>query len=518
MSLTHDQIYIDPHYNIIDTVTITIPGNKTLLANAQLNISFGRKYGLFGINGSGKSTLLRNIAANQESVVYIDQEAPLNNSATVYDEVKNSNITNLRLTARLAILEAIETPTDEDMDEMNTIYDQMDHTDEARVHKILHGLGFNKDDQQRQICHFSGGFRMRIALAKALYLKPPILLLDEPNNHLDLDSMIWLTQYLAEEWTNTLILVSHDRHFLNSVCTDIIHLADKQLYYYTGNYDKFVYERDEQLRIATKKWQHVQSEIKGMRRKNMTKEKIDEYMKTNAMYEPKKPYRVRLNFGHANHIQDTIVHFDHADIGYDGKILISDVSLDINMASKYIIVGKNGVGKTTLFKTIMHQIPVLSGEYHKNTVARIGYYHQHATDVLPLDMTPVQYISSLDAVLGEQDVRKYLGTVGLDGTLHHQKIRILSGGQKSRVLFVSVFVQKPHIMLLDEPTNHLDIATIDALIASLNDYNGAILMTTHNIDVIEKTGHTFSVLEICDGMIEETDFESYSEKVLVTDD
>lgn len=539
---------IDEHLNIRDTITLTVSittdtnkgSVRTLLDAADLNLIYGHKYGLLGNNGTGKTTLLKHIYNTHRDhpsvhVFYVDQESAAiihgEQDIPIFELVLRANTRRTALIQqRDAIYARLEADYSEELiHEMTEIDTQLDamgaDRDESTVRRILHGLGILAHEQMCALSHFSGGYRMRVALAKALYLQPHILLLDEPNNHLDLNAMIWLTDYLANTWRNGLVVVSHDKHFLNAICTDIVLLRDRKLEYFTGNYDSYLHTSVEQERIREKKWKQVQAEIKGMVRKSTPKEKVDVYRAENACWEPRKPYRVQLQFPEPTFVDTELVRLSNATLGYrsvsvDGdmtdKTLLTEVDLDLNPDSKYIIVGANGSGKTTLFRTLTGEIPLLGGTIWRHDRVRIGYYSQHATDALPADMDPVQYIQSLDPKLTEHDIRRLLGTIGLDGQLHHQTIRLLSGGQKSRVLFISVIVQRPHIMLLDEPTNHLDMPTIDALIESVIAYPSAILITTHNIELIERTDGIFQILEISatDHCIYETEFEDYRASVL----
>lgn len=495
---------------VVPNITVAHP-NNILLDNTDLKIVFGRKYALIGNNGTGKSSLLKYICDNKDkfpdiTIMSVEQEAQ-QSEKNVFDEVISVN------TERLHLFDLLEKEQDLlKLEEISNKLDDMDaYNHESIVRRILYGLGFDSLLQDRPVSTFSGGFRMRISLAKALYLQPDVLLLDEPNNHLDLNSIIWLTNYLVL-WKKTLLIVSHDKNFINEICTDTIHLESKKLYYYKGNYDKYLQGVKLRDLERDKKWKNVQRVIKEMRNKHMVKNEIDKYILKNECLRPLKPYKINLNFGTPSLLNSIIVNITNLSIGYSTPI-VSNINLEIGLNTKYVLVGKNGAGKTTLFKTIMKKINPISGTCEVNGRARIGYYNQHATDVLPGLLTPCEYIQSLDKTLDIQLIRKYLGIIGLEGKLHNNKIETLSGGQKSRVLFVSVFVMKPHLLLLDEPTNHLDMATIDGLIKSINSYEGSIIVSTHNIELINSI--KMSVLEICDDTLKvNVNFEDYCARIL----
>lgn len=501
----------------IPNLTLSYPGT-ILLDNTDLKIVFGQKYALIGNNGIGKSSLLKYIYDNKHffsdiSIMNVEQESSSSNKS-VFDEVIEAN------TYRVNLLKQLDLETE--IENINCIEQLLNNIDsdshESIVRRILFGLGFNNTDQTRAVSTFSGGFRMRISLAKALYLKPDVLLLDEPNNHLDLDSIIWLTDYLTKTWKNTLVVISHDKNFINEICTDTIHIESKKLTYYKGNYDKYIQGKKLKELEREKKWKGIQNTVKQMRAKNATKTEINKYLLKNEFYKPQKPYLPNLHFGIPTLINAPIIALNNVSIGYSkSNPIVSNINLEIGLETKYVIVGKNGSGKTTLFKTIMNKISTLDGSIIISDRARIGYYNQHATDILPLNQSPCEYLISIDKTLDIQTIRKYLGIIGLDGKLHTKPISTLSGGQKSRVLFVSVIITKPHLLLLDEPTNHLDMDTIDGLINSINDYQGSIIVSTHNIDLIKRiTCHNDTkIMEINNNeLIIDINFNSYCEKIL----
>lgn len=503
---------------ILENIKVVVP-NKVLLQNTSLKVVKGRKYALIGRNGVGKTTLLKQIATRilpvpkHIDIYYVEQESISSTEKTVYETVISANRKRLKLLKELEELES-DLSNEKSLHryvELSEKVSNLDvYKDESIVRCILSGLGFNQEEQDSPTCRFSGGWRMRISLAEALYMRPKLLLLDEPTNHLDLEAVVWLTHYL-QRWKNTLIVITHSMDFLNEVCTDVVHLSNQKLNYYRGNYNKFLKGLELQQRTNKKEWKKVQSAIKGMRRKNATKLEIKVYLDKNSQYAPEKPYKVNLDFGEILEFDHTIVSTANITFGF-GTALFRNINLEISSGDRLCIVGKNGVGKSTFLKLLYGELQPTSGYITRDSRAKVGYYHQHATDVLPLELNAVQHLQTLDKNLDIQSARKILGTIGLDSKVHLQRIDSLSGGQKSRVLFASLFVMHPNLVLLDEPTNHLDLETIEALIDSINKYTGAVILVTHDINLIEST--ECNLLELVGGKLVNTNFEEYCYKIL----
>jgi ATP-binding cassette subfamily F protein 1 len=512
-------------------ISLSVPG-KTLLINTDLNINEGSKYALIGYNGVGKTTLLRNIfkkswkIPKNADIFYVEQEVVADPNKTVFQMVIDANVERRSLLNRYNVLQKlveVDDVSDKNFEEYTQVVDQLKvigaDKDESIVRYVLHGLGFEGEDQNRPTSEFSGGWRMRISLARALYLKPQLLLLDEPTNHLDLNAAIWLTTYLSSEWKNTLIVISHDKNFINDVCTNVIHLYKQKLFYYKGNYDKYLKTKAINDRQLEKEWKKVQRRVIEMKNKSVSKKKVNEFLSNYNHLKPTKPYKMNMDFGKVTQLKSPVIEITNITFGYDAHDhLFEQINKIIDLGTRVAIVGKNGIGKTTFIKCILsaynkeNQFTLANGNINIDRRAKIGYYNQHAADILPLDETPIDYLLSIDSSLGYQDARKFLGSIGLEGNLHKSKIRTLSGGQKSRVVFAGLFVLNPHIIFLDEPTNHLDIETTTALIDGINEFNGGVIMVTHDIELIQETDAKLWELE--NKKINETFYEEYEDKVL----
>jgi len=543
--------------NISTIFDLSINGNgQKLLENTKLIISNGEKYGLVGKNGIGKTSLLNyiyQVYSSNNDIYMVNQEIKITDDNVINYILQSNQKRNDLIDRYNKINEKMNNETHEKMNNEtyekmnNETYEKMNNEthdtilkefkeiteimnnleidkDESKIKKILYGLGFTIEDQNKSVSTFSGGWKMRISLATALFNKPELLLLDEPTNHLDLEACIWLTEYLSE-WKNTLLIVSHDIHFLDNICTQIMHINNdtKKLKYYKGNYTKYEKMKEVDDKTLENEWNKLEKTISDMKKKSTKKEIIDEYIKKKNLEPKPKPYKILVEFPEVGLIEGNIIECNDISFGYSkDKLLFKNISFGIDMNSRITFVGKNGIGKTTLMNILLGKLEAsgicsnklsYNDDYIRRDLRlRIEYYSQHAIQELPHEMTPMEYIGTINKKADISYIRKLLGKIGINGDLQQRPIKSLSGGQKVRVAFVAIQIQNPHLIILDEPTNHLDIETIQALIKGINEYNGGVLMITHDIRLITETN---SVLyQITEDGIYETTYDEYENEIL----
>ena len=527
----------------VASFTITAAG-KSLLVNAELKITLGRRYGLVGPNGHGKTTLLRHIADKRALHLPLDLDALLCEQEVVADDtpaiqvVLKSDTKRVKLEEELA---ALNLSADPDSDRVNQIYTELNamgaDSAEARARRILAGLGFSTHEMQdRPTKNFSGGWRMRVSLARALFMEPQLLLLDEPTNHLDLNAVIWLDNYL-QGWKKTVIVVSHDQSFLDNVCTDIIHLDQLRLFYYRGNYSQFKKMHVQKMREHEKKFEKQEKEIKQLKKSGKSTKQAEKVVKEQrgrkeGEVQPQdlltkvKEYKVKFKFDDPGELQPPILKVNGVSFRYSdkGPWIFENIEFGIDMpsgdddpdvvsSSRVAILGPNGVGKSTFLKLLSGEILPTKGEVERNRKARIAKFDQHSGEHLTGEESPTQYLMNLFD-LAYQDARKQLGSFGLVSHAHTIPNSQLSGGQKSRVALCEIALKKPHILILDEPTNNLDIESIDALADALNAYKGGVVVVTHDERLILETRCNLFVIEN-KGIFElEGDFDDYRLEIL----
>jgi len=482
----------------IKQVTIA-PRGIPLLIDTDVTINQNRKYGLIGLNGSGKSTLLEQLASRQLPVqdcvdmLYVRQEMEGSDKTPIECVIESdTERTKLLLEERILKKKLDDDFDNEAQDRLLVVYDKLKsigaYTANTRAKNILFGLQFTEEMQHKPTNELSGGWRMRVALACALFVQPKLLLLDEPTNHLDLNASIWLEAYLAK-YNKTLILVSHDRDFLNNIVTDIIHLNNKKLTYYKGNYDSFV------------------------KNSNINKKQEEKLFKKTGQ-KINKDKTVQFIFRNPDKLKIPVIQIKQVDFSYDDYLIFNNLELNIDCNSKIAIIGPNGSGKTTLIKLITKELNPTNGEIYHNNNLRIAKFSQHFVDQLDMDISPVEYINSKFKELKTQEIRNSLGMFGIHGTTQEQQISLLSGGQKSRVCLCEISLTMPHILFLDEPTNHLDIASVDALADALIQFKGGIVFITHDQRLVSQVA---SELWVCGNnkvIRYEGTFDDYKQEII----
>ncbi|KAF8837948.1 hypothetical protein BDN67DRAFT_972272 [Paxillus ammoniavirescens] len=496
----------------LPSIDVNFASNR-ILSGASLTLAYGRRYGLIGRNGVGKSTLLKHIAMREVpipahiTILFVEQEI-VGDDTTALESVLKADVwrdhllkEEATLNAKLAELEKegddkrFEDAREEASSRMAEVHARLSDMDAesgpSRAATLLAGLGFSEADQSKPTKSFSGGWRMRLALARALFVKPALLLLDEPSNHIDLNALAWLEDYL-QTWPGTLLVVSHDRAFLDSVATDIIHQHSGRLDYYKGNFTQFYSTKSERDRNMRKEYEtqmeyrkHLQAFIDKWRynanRAPQAQMRIKMLEKLPDLEPPEEDETETFKLPETDKISPPLLQLSGVTFGYTPeKSILKNVDIDVGLDSRIAIVGSNGAGKSTLIKLLTGELRPLSGDLNRNGRLRIGYFSQHHVDTLNPTMSPVQFLASKFPGKTEQEYRGHLGNFQISGMTGLQLIGTLSGGQKSRVAFAALSLMNPHILLLDEPTNHLDIEGLDALMAALKSWNGGVIVISHD--------------------------------------
>ena len=485
----------------IEKFSIAAKG-KDLFRDASLMIAAGRRYGLVGPNGHGKTTLLRHIGSRSLQIppnidALICEQEVVADERSALETVLSSDEKRTSLLDECKDLEAQQENGKDVTERLNEVYDELraigaDQA-EPKARRLLAGLGFSREMQERATNKFSGGWRMRVSLARALFIEPTLLMLDEPTNHLDLNAVIWLDNYL-QNWKKTLLIVSHDQSFLDNVCTDIIHLDQCKLWYYKGNYSMFKKMVVQKTRERMKEYEKQERRIKELKNSGQSKKKAeaktkdlltrkqlkgqsklqkndDEQGPTELLEKPRE-YNVKFRFPETSTLQPPILGLYDASFNYpDQPPLFKNVEFGLDMDSRIAIVGPNGVGKSTFLGLLMGDLEATSGEMRKNARLNIGRFDQHSGEHLTAEESPTEYLMRLFNLPVEK-ARKQLGSFGLQSHAHTIPMKDLSGGQKSRVALAELTLSAPDVVILDEPTNNLDIESIDALAEAIGEYQG----------------------------------------------
>ncbi len=475
---------------------------KPLFENASAMIPTGHKVGIVGRNGTGKTTLFKlikgDIALDGGTIDMpsyfriggVEQEAPASDSSLLETVLMADE-------ERDALLKEAEIATD--ANRIAEIYQRLGDIDaysaEARASAILSGLGFDHEAQLRPCHEFSGGWRMRVALGAVLFSRPDLLLLDEPTNYLDLEGAYWLEQFLAK-YQQTALIISHDRELLNRSVTGILHLSQHDLTYYTGSYDQFDAERRaklEQLDSMKRKQDaqraHIQSFVDRFRAKASKARQAQSRLKQLEKMQPiaaiSENAVAGFSFPTPAALRPPLVTIEKGQVGYDGKAILSQLHLRLDSDDRIALLGANGEGKSTLSKLIADRLPLMAGDMAKSSKLRVGFFAQHQLDELVEGDSAYQHNVRLRPEESEKHLRTKLGGAGFNNDIVDMPVEKLSGGQKARLLMLIATIDAPHILILDEPTNHLDIESREALVLALNDYEGAVILVSHDTHLVE---------------------------------
>ncbi|MCA3996891.1 MULTISPECIES: ABC transporter ATP-binding protein [Serratia] len=506
-------------------------GIRVLLDNATATVNPGQKVGLVGKNGCGKSTLLSllkgEIAADGGSftfpgnwaLAWVNQETPaLDVPAIEYVIDGDREFRQLE-----AELQAANDRNDGHA--IATLHGKLDAIDawtiRSRAASLLHGLGFSNEQLQSPVRDFSGGWRMRLNLAQALVCRSDLLLLDEPTNHLDLDAVIWLERWL-KSYPGTLVLISHDRDFLDPIVDKILHVEQQTMNEYTGNYSSFERQRATKLAQQQSLYQHQQEKVAHLQsyidrfRAQATKAKqaqsrikMLERMELIAPAHVDNPFT--FSFRPPESLPNPLLRMDKVSAGYGDKVILKSIKLNLVPGSRIGLLGRNGAGKSTLIKLLAGTLEPLSGEIGLAKGIKLGYFAQHQLEFLRADESPLQHLSRIAPRVLEQQLRDYLGGFGFQGDKVSEVTERFSGGEKARLVLALIVWQRPNLLLLDEPTNHLDLDMRQALTEALIDFEGALVVVSHDRHLLRST--TDDLYLVHDGQVEpfEGDLDDYQQ-------
>ena len=525
-------------------------GTKPLLESVDLTLNPGDKIGLIGANGAGKSSLfamLRNELHPDQGEIdfpakwrmaYVAQETPALDRPAL-DYAIDGDVTLRKLEAELTRLEA-QPENNENGIAIGNIYSALADADaytvQSRGEQLLLGLGFSLDQMQQPVASFSGGWRMRLNLAQALMCPSDLLLLDEPTNHLDLDAIIWLEDWL-KKYPGTLIIISHDRDFLDEVVNVVVHIDERKLKRYSGNYSGFERQRAAQMILAagalekqTRQRAHLESFVNRFKAQASKARQAQSRMKALAKMEELAPLRAAAEFSFefreplaapnpllvmedvnaGYHLLD-----EHGDVVGD-KTIVSNIKFSLQIGQRIGLLGVNGAGKSTLIKTIAGELQPLTGDATMGKGLSIGYFAQHQVEMLRHDESPLWHLAKIAPTVREQELRNFLGGFNFPGTMVTSSIAPFSGGEKARLALALIVWQRPNLLLLDEPTNHLDLETREALTMALAQFEGTLVVVSHDRHLLRATTDQFII--VADGRLQpfDGDLDDYKDWLFQT--
>jgi len=475
-------------------------GHKLLFEEASVSIHPGQKVGLTGANGTGKSSLfalfMNQLQADkgecsvpkQWQIAHVKQETPALNQ-TALDYVLDGDVVFREIETQIE--QATEKAQHEQLGELYAEMERIGgYAAHAKAGRLLHGLGFAPGEEMHAVKSFSGGWRMRLNLAQALMCPSDLLLLDEPTNHLDLEAVVWLQDWL-KRYEGTLLLISHDRDFLDGVIKHILHIEHEQMTLYTGNYSDFEKARMEKMALQQAMFEkqqkaiaHMQSYIDRFRYKAskakqaQSRLKALERMDTIAAVQAENPFH--FEFYPCQNLKHQIVELEHADIGYGEHKVFQNLNFSVTAGARIGLLGRNGAGKSTLIKAMSGEKELLKGELKTAKDLHIGYFAQHQLEQLDAQSSAIEHVMQLDINATEQAIKNFLGGFGFQGEKADTAIAPFSGGEKARLALALIVYQKPDLLLLDEPTNHLDLNMRDAISFALQSYEGAVILVSHD--------------------------------------
>lgn len=486
-------------------------GSKLLFDNIDLTIHAGQKIGVTGANGSGKSTLFALFRGEIHSdkgdldmpsrleIAHVAQETPALDVSAI-DFVLDGDRELREVEA--ALRQAEDAHNGELIAELHARFDNIEgYSAKSRAARMLHGLGFSPEQFDKPVAVFSGGWRMRLNLAQALMCRSDLLLLDEPTNHLDLDAVLWLEQWL-KSYPGTLLLISHDRDFLDNTVNAIAHVEHQQITLYTGNYADFERQRAARLALQQSAFEKQQREVAHLHsyidrfrasatkaRQAQSRIKALERMEMIAAAHVDSPFY--FSFRAAESTPNPVIRLEEVSAGYADSPILTGINFSLEAGARIGLLGANGAGKSTLIKTLAGELPVVSGKRIEGKDLRIGYFAQHQLEQLRPEESPLQHLQRLDSSARESELRNFLGGFNFRGEAALGPVAPFSGGEKSRLALALLIWQRPNLLLLDEPTNHLDLEMRHALTLALQDYEGALVVVSHDRHLLRATTDRF---------------------------